>query len=197
VPIQADETPRTHTADDSREPFMKVAIWVFNILAFLAFIAFAGLMLLGGYHGSTENETMVKIRSDPFKVMYSLTEPEELKLWIGGLTNVQMLSEDLAHVGSTARMTVEQDETRTVMDAKITEYEPEERIVIAYSNDKFEGRGTYLLDYRPPRTHVIYTLEIQYKTFWDKLLSPIVEGKTQEKIEHDLNELRYRVEHTP
>lgn len=176
---------------------MKVAIWIVNILAFFAFICFSALMLLGGYHGETQNESKVKIRAEPFKVMYSLTEPDEMKLWMSDLKNVQVLTDDFAHHGSRARLTFDHDGDREVVDAQISTFEPEERLVIDLDCERYSGTSTFLLDYRPPRTYVIQTLELKYKTFWDKLLSPIVEEKTDERVEHDLNELHFRVEHTP
>src|SRR5258708_3799494 len=95
------------------------------VLVFLAIVLLlaAGLWAAGLRSGAAKNEIVLEINKRPADVFPWLLEPQKLKQWITGMTEMTQLTPGPVTVGTKSRDVVVMGSEPTVMNVEITALE--------------------------------------------------------------------------
>ena len=124
-----------------------------------------------------------------------LTEPEQLKRWIGGLESSVPLTEGGLRLGARSRETVVEGGRRMAMDSEVVELDPPRLIAVTLDGADAQGLVRYTLDEANGGTTLLYVCELRFRGLM-ALLAPLARGPGQSKVESDLARLKALAEST-
>ncbi len=165
----------------------KQVVLVFMVIVLLLA---AGLWAVGMRSGAGTNEIVVEINKPPSDVSPWLLEPEKLKQWITGTTEMTQLFPGPVAVGTKFRDVVVMGSVTTVMKVEITALEPN-RLLAAHSDaELFSEEIRYELSGQNGKTRLAYSAVTSYKHWFAKLLEPVITLAAQNKLVEDTAKLK-------
>ncbi len=166
------------------------------VLAFLATVLLlaAGLWAAGMRSGAGTNEIVVEINRPPSDVFPWLLEPEKLKQWIAGMTEMTQLTPGAVTVGTKSRDVVVMGSESTVMNVEITALEPNRLLAARIDAELFTDAVRYELSGQNGKTRLAYSAVTSYKNWFAKLLEPIITSAAQKKLVQDTARLKALVQ---
>ena len=124
-----------------------------------------------------------------------LTEPEQLKRWIGGLESSVPLTEGGLRLGARSRETVVEDGRRMAMDSEVVELDPPWLIAVTLDGANAQGLVRYTLKEATGGTTLLYEIELRFSGLM-ALFAPLARGPAQAKVDSDLARLKALAEST-
>ena len=147
-----------------------------------------GLWVAGGRTSVFTAE--IRIATPPERVFAYLSEPEYLKKWVAGVTEIEALTEGGTGVGAKARIVVEESGTRLEMHNEVTRYEPNRLLEFRGTSPVADVVNRFELANSEGETPVKQTMTVQYKGFLMRLFGPFLSGATKSKLNANLYRLR-------
>jgi len=135
----------------------------------------------------------VVIGAPPERVFPFLVEPELLKQWMSGLKESRPLTEGGLRVGARSEELVEEDGRRMVVLTEVVCLDHNRALVVKLENEIFDAISSYELQAAGDATTLVHELETTYKGMM-KLMSAMIGGMVQKKLEGDLERLRSLVQ---
>ncbi len=166
------------------------------VLAFLAIVLLlaVGLRAAGMRSGAGANEIVVEINKPPSDVFPWLLEPEKLKQWITGMTEMTQLTPGPAAVGTKSRDVIVMGSETTVMNVEITALEPDRLLAARIDAELFTDDVRYELSAQNGKTRLAYSAVTGYKHWFAKLLEPVITYAAQKKLVEDTAKLKALVQ---
>jgi len=166
------------------------------VLAFLAILLLlaAGLWAAGLRSGAAKNEIVLEINKPPADVFPWLLEPEKLKQWITGMTEMTQLTPGPMTVGTKSRDVVVMGSETTVMNVEITALEPNRLLAAHIDTELFSDDIRYELSDLNGKTRLAYSGVVNYKHWFAKLLEPVITPAAQKKLAEDTARLKALVQ---
>src|SRR4051812_8627783 len=117
------------------------------VLFFVAIVLLVscGLWAAGLRAGAAKNAIVVEINRPAAQVFPWLLEPDKLKQWVGGTTEMAQLTPGPIGVGTRTRDVVVLGSDKTVMNVEITAMEPNRLLAAHIDSDAFEDEIRYEL----------------------------------------------------
>lgn len=162
------------------------------VLVFMAIVLLlaAGLWAAGMRSGAGTNKIVVEINKPPSDVFPWILEPEKLKQWTTGLTEMTRLTPGPVAVGTKSRGVVVMGSVTTVMNAEITALEPN-RLLAAHSDaELFSEEIRYELSGQNGKTRLEFSAVTSYKHWFAKLLEPVITLAAQKELVEDIAKLK-------
>lgn len=135
----------------------------------------------------------VVIGAPPERVFPFMIEPELLKQWMNGLKESRPLTEGGLRVGARSEELVEEDGRRMVVLTEVVRLDHNRALVVKLENEIFDAVSSYELLAAGDATALVHELETTYKGMM-KLMSAMIGGMVQKKLEGDLERLRSLVQ---
>ena len=166
------------------------------VLAFMAIVLLlaVALWVAGMRSGAGRNEIVLEINKPPSAVFPWLVEPEKLKQWITGMTEMTQLTTGPVTVGTKSRDVVVMGSETTVMTVEITVLEPDRLLAAHIDADLFSDDIRYELSGQNGKTRLAYTSVSAYKHWFAKLLEPVITPAAQKKLVEDTAKLKALVQ---
>lgn len=166
------------------------------VLVFMAIVLLlaAGLWAAGMRSGAGKNEIVLEINKPPSDVFPWLLEPEKLKQWITGMTEMTQLTPGAVAVGTKSRDVVVMGSEATVMNVEITALEPNRLLAARIDADLFSEDIRYELSGQNGKTRLAYSAVASYKHWFAKLLEPVITPAAQHKLVEDAAKLKALVQ---
>jgi uncharacterized membrane protein len=140
------------------------------------------------------NEHTVEIdRPAAFVFPYLVPSGQRLR-WMEKLVSSEQLTPGEAGRGARFHDVFEDHGQRVELDAEVTDWQPNERLVIRLRSKVVDATSTQRLEERDGRTRLIATIESEYKTFAARLMAGVITRHAQEQLERDLERLKGLVE---
>lgn len=175
----------------------KIALSILLIAA----IAGAALWILGGKQA--EYSTALSIDAPPEAIFPYLTQPEQLKSWITGLSEVSELLPapkvdgiPTGQVQKTMRIISMPDGSQVRYDDRVIRYEENLSISVQSSNAQQILVYIYQLEPRDGQTFLSYRLKAS-NCGTGRFLAPISSNDFQNRIDGDIRKLKALVESSP
>ncbi len=140
------------------------------------------------------NEHTVEIDRPPEDVFRYLAAADERLRWMGALTEAKQVTDGAPGLGTRFRDVFEDHGQRVELDAEITAWEPNERLVIRLRSKVVEATSTQRLEERDGATRVTATIESDYRPLTARLMAGVITKHAQQQLEHDLVRLKALVE---
>ena len=135
------------------------------VLAFMTIVLIlaAGLWTAARRSGAGRNQIVVEINKPPLDVFLWLLEPEKLKQWVAGLTQVTQLTPGAVTVGTKSRDVLQIGSETTVLNIEITALEPGRLLTARVDAELFTNVVRYELSDENGKTRLAYSAITNYK----------------------------------
>jgi carbon monoxide dehydrogenase subunit G len=173
----------------------KIILWIFIITAVVG----GGLWIIGGKQ--TEYSTGLVINSDPKTVFSFLIEPEKLKGWVEGLSNVEKIEPNEVTSGPivvrTTSRTVVINGKPTLFEDEVLRFGENTHLNIKSTNSKI--MLTSIFDIEPrgdapdKQTFLSYRVKTNHRGI-GRFLAPLNRDSTQIRIDEEIRRLKELVE---
>lgn len=166
------------------------------VLAFMTIVLIlaAGLWTAARRSGAGRNQIVVEINKPPLDVFLWLLEPEKLKQWVAGLTQVTQLTPGAVTVGTKSRDVLQIGSETTVLNIEITALEPGRLLTARVDAELFTNVVRYELSDENGKTRLAYSAITNYKNGFAALLEPIITASAQKKLAEDTSKLKALVQ---
>ena len=119
-------------------------------------------------------EHAVEVTRPPDRVFAVLDDFAQTPRWLARCTGIEKLTPGPNAVGTKLRYGFKEGGRTGMMDGEITARTPDERLVCRY----VDGMMEVVVDFRVAKTaegtHLVHVIDITPKTFFAKLLSPLI-----------------------
>ena len=132
------------------------------------------------------NEHTIEITRPPATVFPYLTEPEQLKRWVGGLTTFDPVDGESAHVGARSRQVMVIGGKEWKLDGELTALEPDRLVQARMVGKGFAATTSYRLEPLESGTRLTATVESEFSLLVGRLLGALVSREAQKKLRADL-----------
>jgi uncharacterized membrane protein len=140
------------------------------------------------------NEHTVDIDRPAAFVFPYLASRDQRVRWMEKLVTSEQLTPGEAGPGTRFRDVFEDHGQRIELDAEVTDWQPNERLVIRLRSNVVDATSTQRLEARDGRTRVTTTIESDYKSFTARLMAGVITRHAQQQLERDLERLKALVE---
>ena len=123
-----------------------------------------------------------------------MTEPEQIKLWVEGLVEMEALTNGGSRVGAKSRQVFVEHGRRIELIEEVLVFEPNRRVKIKAETDGFWLTADYVLEAVNGGTRIDYEAETHLESWFMKLMGPIVNRSSRKKVVVDLVRLKAMVE---
>lgn len=173
-----------------------------NVVKRVLIFGFAGIVLvaivlwvIGGQ--TIECRADVTIAAGPEVVFEHLTNPESIKKWIDGVTEIRQVGDIPAGmVGARSIVVVEENGTRFEMQDEVLQWKQDELIELEFTSDMFRSTSLYELRQQGNETQIAHLFKAKFKGYV-RLFVPFIGGEMQKKVAGDLHGLKELVESQP
>lgn len=128
------------------------------------------------------------------KVFAFLDDSDHATEWIDGLVSIEALTEGGNRVGAKSKHVYHEDGRVIEMVEETLEYEPNKIVKFHGQTDGFELVVQYELESIPTGTRLHYATESKMNSLFMKLISPLVNHSTNNKVNKDLLRLKELLE---
>lgn len=133
----------------------------------------------------------VEIKQTPAKVFVWITEPDRIKLWLGGLKETQILTEGGLRVGARDRMILEMPEGKYVMETEVLDFQADKFIKVkATVPEGFDQVIVYTLEDIGGATRLTFESETDMKHWMANVMLPLWWPDAEKKMQSDLAKLK-------
>lgn len=139
----------------------------------------AGLWAAARRSSAGRNESVVEINKPPLEVFLWLPEPEKLKQWVAGLTQVTQLTPGAVTMGTKSRDVLQIGPETTVLNVAI---------------NLFTNVVRYELSGQNETTRLTYSAITNYKNRIAELLKPVITAAAQKKLVENTTRLKALVQ---
>lgn len=161
----------------------------------LTLVVVASIGVATSQKGSRMRYTATTAIARPAAAIFPLlTEPEQLKRWIGGLESSVPLTEGGLRLGARSRETVVEGGRRMAVDTEVVELDPP-RLIAVTLDGAAQGLVRYTLNEATGGTTLLYECELRFRGLM-ALFAPLARGPAQAKVESDLARLKALAEST-
>lgn len=167
--------------------FMKMGIVAVSVLVLM-------LLCSGGWSGQYVSTAKVAIDRQPQEVFPWLSDPDLMRQWLPGLTEVIPLSAGGPGLGARYRQVIVEQGNRMEFETEITDFKPPREIAVLISADPFEVHATYQLERTDRGTSVMLTTRSQYRQALVRLFSPLINLIASRQSQENLGHLKRCVE---
>ena len=179
----------------------RVGIVLVALCALLA-VAVAGLFLASRRRDAGVNEVTVEITRPPAQVFRWLTERDRARKWIGGLEQVEPLTEGPLRVGLKERAVVVLGSERMTLEMEVVGFEEGRRIRYQVTGlDRPSIGFTEIVDLsvEPSETGARFRAfgRMRYHRRLLRLFEPLMTRRAQRKFQEDVRRLKSLVEAEP
>ncbi len=150
----------------------------------------AGLWVASMRAGAGRNEIVLEINKPALQVFPWLVEPDKMKQWITGMTEMTQLTPGPVGVGTKSRDVVKMGSETTVMNVEITAFDQDRLLAAHIDSDAFTDDIRYVLSEQNGKTRLEYTGDARYKSRVFALLEPLITPAAQQKLVEDTAKLR-------
>lgn len=140
------------------------------------------------------NEHTIEIARPPPTVFPYLTEPEQLKRWVGGLVEFAPLGDGEARVGAQSRQVMRVMGKDLRVEGELTRLEPGRLVEARLNGEGFTTTTVHRLEEIGSSTRLTVTLESAYSMLVARFFARVVTHEAQRKLEADLTRLKALVE---
>lgn len=172
----------------------RIIMWILLIAA----VGAGALWILGGKQA--EYSTGLGIAAPPDSIFPFLTEPERLKSWHSGLTEVApMVSSDNREPQTppklTSRVITDENGKQVRYQDEVIRFERNVSLSVQSSNPKSVITSIFQLEPREGETFIVYRVKSTYRGL-GRFLAPLAGDSTQSRIENDIRKLKSLIEST-
>ena len=169
----------------------KFLFWLVLIAAIVA----TGSWIIGGKQ--TEHSTSLLIHGDPETVFNHLVEPDKLKGWVDGLTEVEKIEPNKKTRGTirvtTKPRTMNVEGTPTRFVDEVLRYAKNANLTIRTSNSGVAYTSFFALEPRDERTYLTYRVKTSHLGV-RRILAPFRTDETQDRIDAEIRRLKEMIE---
>ncbi len=183
---------------------MKWIVRILGGLVALLVLCVAGLWVAGMRPGHGHVVAEIEIDRPAPQVFRWLAEDERVKKWVGGLTEVRLVSAPAGggEVGKKFHMVEYYNAQRVDMEMEVTKFEKDRALSLLISsvgdpNNAFTETGDYMLSEQNGKTRLRFEVQTKYSGFVLGLLEPLITPKAQEKLQEDFHRMKELAEAEP
>lgn len=136
------------------------------------------------------NEIVAHFDRPVDEVFAYVDDDEKVKLWIGGLLETKRTTSGAPGVGSRFHQKLQIGKRVMELEGELLEYEPNRRVRVKLDSHLCEMNATYNFEESGGCTELAYTCDSHYRSFFYRLLSPLIKRVTQQKLREDFARLR-------
>ena len=126
----------------------------------------------------------------PVEEVFSYVDNDDkIKLWIGGLLETKRTTSGTPGVGSRFHQKLQIGKRVMELDGELLEYQKNRRVRVKMNFDQGEMNVTYNFKESGGCTELAYTCDSQYRSFFYRLLSPLIKRMAQQKLREDFARL--------
>ena len=123
-----------------------------------------------------------------------MTEPEQIQRWVGGLVEMEALTNGGSQVGAKSRQVFLEHGRRIEVMEEVLVFEPNRRVKIKAVTDGFWLTAEYVLEAVNGGTRIDYEAETHLESWLMKLMGPLVHRSSRQKVVEDFGRLKGLVE---
>jgi uncharacterized protein YndB with AHSA1/START domain len=164
-------------------------------LGALLLLAIAALLVAGQRPDAGRFETSIDIARPASDVYRFVSEPAQLKRWLGWLVEVRQITPQTTVVGAREIWVMEDrnnNDQRMAIDAELTRVEAN-RLLQARLTVPATFAGTVTYELQPlddRRTQLTYRADFEYQHWLARLLKPLINRSARQKAVEDLARLK-------
>jgi len=162
-------------------------VWAVLGIALGVLLVYVGVQI--GSRRTWRNGGTVVVNAPAETVFACLTEPDQLKQWIGGLEASEPLTAEGLCVGARSREVVVERGRRYELESEVTALEEPFALTVVLRHAGFTSTAAYRLTPHDGETVVELVQHTAYHHWWARVFAPMVTRAAQRKIEGDLRRL--------
>jgi uncharacterized protein YndB with AHSA1/START domain len=166
-------------------------IRILGAIAGVLLLSVTILWVIGGF--TTTAQTSITISAPPDKVFRFLTEPDKMKQWLDGVTNITPLNGGECRVGAKARVVVEKDGNRLELEDEVVRLEKNQLLELKMTCSMFDMINRYEITADGDKSQLRQTLTTNYKGLV-RVFVPLMGKAVDRKLVEGLERLRKFVE---
>lgn len=128
------------------------------------------------------------------EVFAFVDDDDKVKQWIGGLLETKRTTAGKPGVGSRFHQMIKVGKRVMELDGELLAYEPNRFVSVGLDSDLCEMKVSYDFKEVDGRTRLTYTCDSTYRSFFYRLLSPLIKYITQQKLQTDFARLKNLLE---
>jgi uncharacterized protein YndB with AHSA1/START domain len=136
------------------------------------------------------NEIVAHFDRPVDEVFAYVDDDEKVKLWIGGLLETKRTTSGTPGVGSKFHQKLQLGKRVVELDGELLEYQKNRRVRVKLNFNLGEMEAVYNFTESGGCTELAYTCDSQYRSFFYRLLSPLLKRMAQQKLREDFARLQ-------
>ncbi len=117
--------------------------------------------------------------------------------WLGRCVELRQTSPGPPAAGATLHYRYREPGREGTMEGRVTEFVPDERLVLAFTDDLADVEIVFALRAAGAGTSLRQTVSIEPKSWSMKLAAPMIRGATIKQLERDTAQLKHLLETAP